>query len=193
MAAGINLHVVWRSVVTQENGQAYIFRQKFTSYMRTNYAVAAVYRWKVLRELNGDPKQPIYIGQGEDLIRRMQRVRTPPKQGKKVSTNRRLHDLFQTYVAQGRKIVIEVADVEPFEVNGIPFGRGTLHDPFKRLAVENMLLVIAQKAEAEWELLNFIVDPIEKATLEVAKLMKKHPDVVGAALRRFSQSATVDS
>ncbi len=192
MVDGVTVHVQWRSVVTQENGQAYIFPEKFTRYMRTKYAVAAVYRWKVLRALNGDSKQPIYIGQGEDLIQRIQRVLTPPKEGKKVSTNRRLHDLFKTYVAQDRKIVIEVADVEPFEVNGIPFGRGTLHDQFKRLAIENVLLVIAQKAEAEWELLNVIVDPIEKATLEVAKLMKKHPDVVRAALRRFSNTATAD-
>jgi len=186
VADGVTVRVEWRSVVTEESGQAYIFPQKFTRYMRTKYAVSAVYRWKVLRALNGDSKQPVYIGQGEDLIRRMQRVLTPPKEGKKVSTNRRLHDLFQTYVAQDRKIVIEVADVEPFEVNGIPFGRGTLHEPFKRLALENILLVTAQRAEAEWELLNVIVDPIEKATLEVAKLIKTHPDVVRAALRRFS-------
>jgi hypothetical protein len=194
MADGVTVHVKWRSVMTEENGhQAYNFPQKFTRYMRTKYAIPAVYRWKVLRALNGDPKQPIYIGQGEDLIQRMQRVLTPARQAKKVSTNRRLHDLFQTYVAQGRSIVIEVVDVEPFELNGIPFGRGTVHDPFKRLALENILLVIAQRAEAEWELLNMVIDPIEKATLEVAKLMKRHPDVVRAALKRFSDATKIDS
>jgi len=193
MADGVTVHVQWRSVVTKENGQAYIFPQKFTGYMRTKYAAPAVYRWKVVRPLNGAPKEPIYIGQGEDLIRRMQRVLTPPKDDKKGNTNRRLHDRFLAYLAEDRKIVIEVADVEPFELNGIPFGKGTLHEPFKRLALENILLVIAQKQETEWELLNVIVDPIEKATLEVAKLMKKHPDVVRAALKRFSDATKIDS
>jgi hypothetical protein len=75
-------------------------------------------------------------------------------------------------------------------VNGIPFGRGTLHDPFKRVALEHILLVIAQKAEAEWELLNVIVDPIEKATLELATMMKKDPDIVRAALRNLRTRRT---
>lgn len=137
--------------------QAYIFPQKFTRYMRTKYAVSAVYRWKVLRAINGDSKRPIYIGQREDLIRRMQHVLTPQKSGNRVDTSRRLHDSFQTYIAQGRKIVIEVADVEPFEMSGIPFGRGTVRDPFKWLALENLLLVVAQKEQTEWDLLNVIV------------------------------------
>jgi hypothetical protein len=61
MADGITVHWQWRSVVTEENGQAYNFPQRFTRFMRNKYCVPAVYRWKVLRVPNREPKQPIYI------------------------------------------------------------------------------------------------------------------------------------
>jgi hypothetical protein len=89
------------------------------------------------------------------------------------------------YVGDGRTIVIEVADFEPFEVNGIRFAKETLFDRFRRQVLENLLIVFAQRAEAEWELLNVRFGPIEKATLELAKVMRQPPEVLHAALRKY--------
>jgi hypothetical protein len=185
----VTIYVQWRTVLAEER-QAYYFPQKFTRFMRKTYAISAVYRWRVLHVPGGEPKAPIYIGEGEDLLRRMQRVLTPPKEGKRGNTNRRLHDIFAKYVAEGRTIVIEVADVEPFEVNGIPFGRETIADKFKRRALENMLLVIAQKTQKEWDLLNVFIDPVEKVTQELSKLLKRSPSVVREVLKRYKDATS---
>jgi hypothetical protein len=185
----ISISVQWRSVLA-EDGQTYFFPQKFTPFMRKRYAVSAVYRWRVLRDLSSEPKEPVYIGEGEDILRRMQRVLTPPKEGKRVNTNRRLHDIFAKFAANGRKIVIEAADVEPFEVNGITFGRGTTGDTFKRRALENVLLVIAQK---DCELLNVFIDPVEKATKELTRILKASPDVVREVVKKYMGQRPVDS
>jgi len=193
MADEITVQVSWRTVVTLENGQAYYFPQKFTRFMRDKYAIPAVYRWRVLRVQNGEPKEPIYIGESDDLIRRMQRVLTPSKSNKKGNTNRRLHDLLAKYIADGRIIVVDIADVTPFEMNGIRFGKDTLSDRFKRRALENILLVIAQKAEAQWNLLNVLYDPVEVATHKISKLMKKHPDIVRAAIGNYLKSTDADA
>ena len=57
---------------------------------------------------------------------------------------RRLHDIFAKYVAEGRAIVIEFADVEPFEVNGVRLGRDTIGDRFKRRAIQHRLGLSAE-------------------------------------------------
>lgn len=186
MTGGITFNVQWRTVVTEENGQAYIFPQKFTHYLRDKYAIPAVYRWRVL-SVPGEPREPIYIGEGDNLVRRIQRVLTPPKSGKNTNTNRRLHDLFAKYAAGKRTIVVDVADVQTFELNGIRFGNETLADRFKRRALENILLVLAQQEETKCELLNVVFDPVEQAILKAAKLMKTHPDIMRAALRKIRE------
>jgi hypothetical protein len=187
VTGGITFNVQWRTVVTEENGQAYTFPRKFTRFLRDKYGLPAVYRWRVLRVPDGQPKEPIYIGEGDNLVSRIQRVLTPPKSGKATNTNRRLHDLFVKYAEEKRTIVVDVADMQEFELNGIRFGNETLTDRFKRRALENILLVLAQQEEAKWELLNVVFDPVEQAIMKAAKLMKTHPDIMRAALRKIRE------
>jgi len=165
---GFRISFQWRSAVVEENGTAYTFPDRFTRFFREKYSVPAVYRWRVLKNQPGD-KEPIYIGEAEELPKRIQRVRTPSKTAKDTDTNRRLHQIFQQFLSQGRKIVIDVADVDPFEMNGVRFGGDTMGDLFKRRAVENILLALAQKS-GEFELLNVVVDPVEEVREKLSRL-----------------------
>src|SRR5713101_6972215 len=121
------------------------FQISFTKFFRKKYAASGVYRWRVVKNQPGE-KETIYIGEAEELARRIQRVCTPSKTAKDSDTNKRLHTVFQKYVSEGRKIAFDVADVEPFEINGVRFGGDTMYNPFKRLSVENILLALAQKS-----------------------------------------------
>src|ERR1700739_4948041 len=145
MENGFTIHFDWRSVMAAKDA-AYYFPQKFTSFMRERYCVPAVYRWKVLRTQAQGSKESVYIGQGEDLLRRMSGVLARQSQPKKGNTNKRLHDIFCKYVEDGRSIVMEIADVDPFEVSGVRFGRDTMGNTFKRRAIENLLLTITQQS-----------------------------------------------
>ncbi len=165
---GIDISFQWRSAVVQENGNAYNFPDKFTRFFREKYSVPVVYRWRVLKTQPGD-KEPIYIGEAEELPRRIQRVRTPSKTAKDTDTNKRLHQIFREFLSQGRAIVVDIADIDAFEMNGVHFGRDTMGDPFKRRAMENILLALAQKS-GEFELLNVVVDPIEEAREKLLRL-----------------------
>ena len=178
--SGFNISFQWRTALVQENGAPYFFPDKFTKFFRKKYSVAGVYRWRVLKNQPGE-KEHIYIGEAEQLARRIQRVRTPSKAAKDTDTNKRLHTIFQKFLSEGRKIAFDVGDVEPFEINGVRFGGDTMHDSFKRLAVENILLAVAQKS-GEYEVLNVFVDRIADA---VAKLSKLPPHELKKLLELF--------
>ncbi len=176
----LDISVQWRTAVIGENNEAYYFPGKFTSYFRGTYAVSGVYRWRVMR-MSGEPKEPIYLGEAEDVLRRIQRVLTPHRNAKTGDTNGRLNKIFREYVAAGRKIVVDIADIEPFELNGVRFDRNGLGDRFKRRALENLLLVIAQESRG-FDLLNIIVDPLD----EVERLFRKlKPHEKREILRRY--------
>jgi len=166
--SGFNISVQWRTALVQENGAPYFFPDKFTKFFRKKYSLSGVYRWRVLKNQPGE-KEPIYIGEAEQLPRRIQRVCTPSKTAKDTDTNKRLHTMFQKYLSEGRKIAFDVGDVEPFEINGMRFGGDTMHDTFKRRAVENILLALAQKS-GEYELLNVFVDWVADAVEKLSKL-----------------------
>ena len=166
--SGFQISCQWRSAVVQENGNAYKFPDKFTDFFRERYSVSAVYRWRVIKNQPGD-KESIYIGEAEELPRRIRHVLTPSKKAKDGNTNKRLHQIFQEFLSQGRTIVIEVGDVDPFEINGVRFGRDTMGDRFKRRALENILLALAQNS-GEFQLLNVVVDPVEKVREQLSRL-----------------------
>jgi hypothetical protein len=180
----LNISFEWRTTLVQENGAPYFFPDKFTRFFRKKYSVSGVYRWRVLKNQPGE-KEPIYIGEAEQLPRRIQRVCTPSKTAKDTDTNKRLHTIFHKYLSEGRKIAFDVADVEPFEISGVRFGGDTMHDPFKRLAVENILLALAQKS-GEFELLNVFVDRVADA---VEKLSKLPPNELKKLLKLFTKKA----
>lgn len=110
----------------------------------------------------GDVTEPVYIGQAEDLVRRIQRVLTPPRATKNGNTNQRLNKIFSDFVRNGRRVVLDYADIDPFEVNGVRFGRDTLSDSFKRCALENVILAL-EAPNPHYELLNAVLEPVEKS------------------------------
>ena len=169
--SGFDISVQWRTTLVAENGDAYYFPDKFTSYFREFCAISAVYRWRVMR-ISGEPKEPIYIGEAEDLVYRIQRVLTPHRNSKRGNTNERLNKIFHEYLAAGKKIVLDIADIEPFELNGVRFDKHGLGDRFKRRAVEHLLLAIAQESRG-FELLNMVVDPLDKVE-RMFKKLKPH-------------------
>lgn len=48
----------------------------------------------------------------------------PFSQSKEGETNRRLNRLFVSLISSGREIVLDVADIDPFEINDIRFWAG---------------------------------------------------------------------
>lgn len=150
----------WRTAVTQENGDGWCFPNRFTSYFRDRYATPAVYRWRVVKRQPGE-KERIYIGEGEDLIRRITWVLRPHSSAKPSDTNRRLNEIFSKCASERQWVVIDWADIEPFEINGVRFEQRDIGDRFKRRMLENLLLAIAQ-ADRNCELLNSVIDPLDR-------------------------------
>jgi len=158
-AASLNVFVQWRTAVVVEAGPDKCFPRKFTHDFNQKYALPGVYRWRVLR-IPGEAKEPVYIGEAEDIANRIQRVLTPPRKTLKPNTNARLNTILSKRVAAGRTVALDIADVDPFEINDIRFGREAMGDRFKRRMIENLMLVIAQKSE-QFELLNIVVEPLD--------------------------------
>jgi len=183
----LTVFVHWRTAMASEE-QPYYFPDRFAAHFKDKYAISGVYRWRVLRN-PGEAKEMVYIGEAEDLIRRMQRVLTPSRKAKEGDTNRRLNEIFNRELAAGRKIVLDVADIEPFEINGVPFASGSMGDRFKRRALENLLLALAQ-ASGQYDLLNVSVDPVEKARQAIARLP---PHVIRDLIRKHGPDRTEPS
>lgn len=119
-----------------------------------------------------EPKEIVYIGEAEDLARRIQRVRTPARKGKGGDTNKRLNKIFHEYLKADRTIVLDVADFEPCEINGVRIDREAIGDRFKRRMLENLVLAMEQQV-GRYELLNIAIDPIAKLRQKVAMLPPK--------------------
>jgi hypothetical protein len=186
MAANeLNISMQWRTAIVIEGGAGKSFPRKFTRDFCETYAIPAVYQWRVLR-VPGESKEPVYIGEAEDFVYRIQRVLAPPRMTKKSNTNRRLNDIFTKYVAAGRNVALDIADVDPFEINGIRFGRDTMADRFRRRAIENLMLVIAQES-GKFELLNMVVDPLNKVERLIRNLK---PHEKREIMRRYSSDKT---
>ena len=170
--SGLNISVQWSTVLLRESGEPYYFPNKFTPYFRRTYAVPAVYRWRVMRR-QPDEKETVYIGEAGDLARRIQRVLTPSGTAKDTNTSKRLNQIFRKCLAKNQTVVIDIAKIEPFEINGIPFDQAGIGDLFKRRALENLLLVLEQ-ARGECRLLNMVIDYVAKAKEELLTLYKPH-------------------
>jgi hypothetical protein len=154
--SGLQVSIQWPTA------GGYYFPDKISPRFREKFAMPAVYRWRVMRDPIHWPKEQrekIYIGESEELTRRMQWVLTPHSAAKATDTNRRLNAIFSKLASLGRKIVIDIADVEPFEINGIRFDQRDLGDRFKRRMLEHLLLAIAA-ADKNFDLLNNVVEPL---------------------------------
>jgi hypothetical protein len=164
----IELTFQWRTTLAEKGGNAYTYPDKFTRYFRESYSKPAIYRWRVLKRRPGG-RETIYIGEAEELRRRIQLVRTPPKKVKETQTNKKLHQTFKRLLQKGRKIVIDIADVGEFRVNGVRFGADSIEHAFQRKAIENILLALAHRS-GEFKLLNVWVDPAEQVRKELQRL-----------------------
>jgi hypothetical protein len=133
----------------------------------------------------GEQKEPIYIGEAEDLVRRIQRVITPGKKASETNTNYRLNKLFAGRVESGRTVVLDIAVIQEFEINGQRYGGDTLGDRFKRRALENILLVDAAK-DSHYELLNIVIDPVEKAR---AVLSTMPPNAIREIAKKYAPAS----
>ena len=168
---------VWRTAVGQDlakNGgdSGYYFPQKMCPAFKEKYAVPAIYRWRVMRDTNRWPNdlvEKIYIGEAEELTRRIHWVLKPHSAAKSTDTSKRLNALFTNLVAQGRKIVIDVADFDPFEINGIRFDKRDIGDRFKRRMLESYFLVEAE-ASPNFDLLNARIDPVDEVRQSLSRL-----------------------
>jgi hypothetical protein len=169
-------HFQWRAVLIAENGSGYEFPSKLTPFLRGRYSIPIVYRWRVHPGDQGKPEE-LYIGEAEDLARRIQRVLTPGADGKKKSTNARLREQLDMRRADGKHVYLDYLDFAPFELNDVLFTKELLREVFLRRAMENLSLYLAQVAGHE--LLNFRVDHVEKVSRELAKFP---PHIVRKAL-----------
>ncbi len=84
----------WRTVLSE-------FPRGMTSTFREHYCGPAIYRWRVMRD-PGEQTERIYIGQAENLARRVQRVLTPSSRARNGDTNCRLNKIFSDAVRNGR-------------------------------------------------------------------------------------------
>lgn len=188
--SGLNISVVWRTAVGQESSDwGYYFPDKISPRFKARYAIPAVYRWRVVRDQTRWPNdlvEKIYIGEAEELTRRMQWVLTPFSAATATDTSRRLNEIFSKLAAAGRKIVIDVADVDPFAINGIRFDKRDLGDRFKRRMLEAFLLVEAQTLP-NFELLNATIDPLDRDRDALNRLT---PHQVRETVKRYSPRRT---
>ena len=158
--SGFNIVVHWTTALVEDSGDPYYYPGKFTRYFRQKYCVPTVYRWRVLKGQPGE-KETIYIGEAGNLIERIPSVLKPGASRKDSDTNKRLHQIFENCLGGNQQIVIDLAMIEPFEINGVHFDQRGLGNPFKRQALENLLLAFSQ-ASGEFELLNVHIDQIDK-------------------------------
>jgi hypothetical protein len=158
MANSIEVNVHWEPVLNKD-GTPYMFPKGSSEFSCEKYTKPVVYRWRI-GAAGGTGKDAVYIGEAEDLPRRVQRVLTPAKNKREGDTNRRLHELFEAALTSGTKVHLEVAQFEPFLFNGVRFSVEDLRNSFKRIAVENLFLAVAQTPDLD--LLNKYVDSTEK-------------------------------
>lgn len=134
----LKVDVVWRAALkNQSPQQGYEYPEKTTNFFRSCYTGPAVYRWRIHPGQDGG-RQAVYVGETENLAQRVQGYRTPTKNPK--YTDRRLKVIFDEATKIGKHVFLDIADFEPFELNGVLITRGFLDDKFKRCLIENLCI-----------------------------------------------------
>jgi len=179
MAQELTITVHWNAVFEKPN-ILYLFPHRFGQYFRKHHKTAAIYRWRVVPSA---PEQTelVYIGQADDLHRRIQRVLTPSKSGRKGDTNLRLHQLFVEASASGDTVLLETASFDDFTINGVLFSPSTIKNEFVRCAVESILVRLAEKEETA-KLLNRRLS--ERRVQEMLQQLQSLPAHQRAAIMR---------
>lgn len=169
------IHFQWRAVLAADS-QSYTFPARLTLSLRDKYSVPAVYRWRIHPGDQGKPEE-LYIGEAENLSRRIRHVLTPGAKTKKKNTNARLREQLDVRCRAGKRVFLDYLDFPPFQLNGALITADLLREGFLRKAIENLCLYLAQIQGHP--LLNYRVDPVEKVA---RNLLKLSPDVLRRAL-----------
>jgi len=161
----------WSNVILKsETGQVYEYPGKFTRYMQDQYCRPAVYKWSVHPVEFGKP-QPVYIGEANNLLLRIQRVLTPARAAKRGDTNARLKKVFDEHISSGRHVSLAVLNVQSFEIDGALFSADRLGHQYVRRALENICLCVAEAGGQD--LLNRKIEPVDRVIKEIQKLTPK--------------------
>lgn len=166
--ARLPINLGWKNVIVDRaTGQTYEYPAKFTPSMRRKHDRPAIYRWFV-HSLRSDKPEQIYIGEAEDLIRRIQGVLTPGRTAPRYSTNKRLKSIFDSRVEEGLRVALAVLDFSPFELEGVVSKPDSLSSTYMRRTLENLCLSVA--AATGTELLNATLEPPEALAASFRKL-----------------------
>jgi hypothetical protein len=159
-------------------GEPYRFPDKPTRHMQ-KYRVPGVYRWAIFR--NDGTLEAVYVGEAEDLKRRLGDYLNPGNR----HTAFRVNALLQDYQAQGLKIRLQSLLFDDFVINACGFECGNLSDPFARRAVEN--LAILDAFQLKCKVLNKGTDVIRKG---IESVYKKVPELIANSTSEQTEGLT---
>jgi hypothetical protein len=173
----------WIAVQSSQSA-SYSFPELVSKYLRKQYNKPAVYRWLI--ERNG--KSSIYIGETENLGRRLQHYLKP---GPSQKTNKRVREFLDTEIVQGACIKFDVLIFESFVINRRVYSPESLWEKEVRCFLENLLIT---QLTSEVEKLNRVISVQEKAIHRAAKALR--PDlnreqlanVTAALFKKMKQS-----
>ncbi len=96
--------------VESSPGMLYRYPQTISEYMKEKYACLAVYRWAVYR---GDGHEPymVYVGEAENLVRRLQDYLRGTK-----PTAKRIKSRLDLVLEKGSRIEIHCLEFQPFHL-----------------------------------------------------------------------------
>ncbi len=131
----------WADVQSSQ-GYPYEFPDNVTNFMSVNYSSPAVYRWTV----RGARQYllALYIGETEDVVRRVGQYLAP---GKQQATNLRLRAYFDAACQRGEKVALQTFEFESFQINKVTFTRELLGHSHVRKMLENFILVELHPSE----------------------------------------------
>jgi hypothetical protein len=125
----------WSNVqITQ--GYNYQYPSELSGFMNTQYCRPAVYRWVVWAPTRG--LSAFYIGETEDLARRIGQCLSP---GKQQATNLRLKAYFDSSIARNELVELQTIEFEEFSINQVVFSMDKLAHAHIRRMLENLVLV----------------------------------------------------
>ncbi len=109
---------------------------------------------------------------------------TPSRSSKGGETNRRLNKIFLDAIASERKVFLDIADFQPFEIDGVVFSPEKLSDPFRRAVLENIFLLHAQ--QEGWGVLNKTVNLAEKQAVRYFMKLPAHrrKELINSVLKK---------
>jgi len=118
-------------------GQPYRFPSDLSPYFKSRYDHPCIYRWNVFTTAPSDLRT-VYVGEAELLSRRVYHYLHP---GPSQRTNLRLKALFESELAKGRQILLEMLVFDPFTLDGVPISASALADKIVRRFMETFVII----------------------------------------------------